>query len=90
MITARSFGCVLELTSFDLCMYQEAVSIGMTTEILHHQVPEAAAYLWEMMTEIQRNQPFYESWYLKVKDHVKELKKLEGFGTEENPIYIED
>jgi hypothetical protein len=71
-------------------MYQEAISVGITTEILHNQVPEALAYLWEMMTENQRNQPVYKRWYLKVKDFVTELKKLEGLGTKEIPIIIED
>lgn len=83
MSCARSFGAVLELTDLELCLFQEAITIGTASKELHEYISDAVAYLSGLMTTEQREWRGYDRW-------LRVMMDFAIFGSEENPIEVED
>jgi hypothetical protein len=74
---------VLELADLDLSIFQDAVTAVSIAPPLHQYLPEAVAYLLDMTTVQQREMEGFGRWY-------HEMHELAVFGTEEDPIIIEE
>ena len=80
---ARTFGAILELANLDLSIFQEAVSTAIAAPELHEYLPDAVGYLCDMTTLQQRDWEGFARWY-------HDMLELAVFGTEDNPIFVEE
>ena len=80
---ARTFGAVLEFSDLDLSIFQEAVSVSSHDPALHPFLPNAVAYLLDMSSLAQREMEGFGRWY-------HEMIDMAVFGTEDDPIFIEE
>lgn len=80
---ARTFGAVLELADLDLSIFQDAVSVATGDPVLQQFLPNAVAYLFDMTSIQQREKEGFGRWY-------HEMLDMAVFGTEDDPIMIEE
>jgi hypothetical protein len=67
----------------DISLFQEAATVGTTAPELELLVPELMAHLCELMTDTQREWRGFDCWYRVMMDFAV-------FGSEENPIEVEE
>ena len=82
-ICGRSFGAVLKFSDNDVSLFQDATSIGTTSPELDLLVPEVVAHLYKLMSNVQKEWCGCDNWYRTMMDFIV-------FGTEENPIEVEE
>jgi hypothetical protein len=82
-LCARTFGAVLELADLNLSIFQDTVSIGSNAPELHPYLPNAVVYLLDMSSQAQRDMEGFGRWY-------HEMLDLVVFGTEDDPIFIDE
>jgi len=73
----------LELADLDLSIFQDAVTAASIAPPLHQCLPEAVAYLLDMTSINQREMEGFGRWY-------HEMLEFAVFGTEDDPIIIEE
>ena len=79
----RNFGETLQLADLDLSTFQDAVTKVSRNADLQQYLPNAVAFLLDLLLLEQREMEVFGCWY-------HDMIDLAVFGTEDDPIIIDE